>query len=264
MRLRYACGVLLSCLTLTVAAAETVILQANESPPYWSKSRIGGGLGSELVQAISAAAGLQTRIDFVPLTRMIEDRDNNDLGNPEFYIAQQEFAAIIPIAISEAALFYYRPRFATPPQIDSFEDLKHYRLGVLKGALVDRNAFERWGLHFESSYTQASLFKKLKAGRLDLVFEIDLVGQHVIAQAFPTETKDFVRQPLPNSMSPIAIMLDAEYPDATVIAKQYQQGLATIIANGRYQAIVRKYYPNGQLPATWFETLQRFQQLYAF
>lgn len=259
--LRY---LLLLLIPLWTAQADIVVLKANESPPYWSKSLPGGGLGSELVQAISEAAGLQTQINFVPLSRMIEDKNNNDLGNPEFYMAQQEFAAIIPFAITEAAIFYYRPRYSQAPKLTGFNDLKQYRLGVLKGTLIDQHAFEQMGLHFESSYAQASLFKKLKLGRIDLVFEIDLVGRQMIAQLFPEQKDDFIRQPLPNSISPIAIMLDAEYPHADEIAAQYRKGLAAIIANGRYQKIVEKYYPDGQLPAGWFADLQRFQQLYSF
>lgn len=258
----------LSCLLLLLpvwtAQADAVVLEANESPPYWSNSLPGRGLGSELVQAISEAAGLETQINFVPLSRMIEDQNNNDLGNPEFYMAQQEFAAIIPFAITEASMFYYRPHFGRSLQINSFDDLKQYKLGVLKGTLIDRRAFEQMGLHFESSYAQASLFKKLKLGRIDLVFEIDMVGQQIIAQLFPEQKDDFIRQPLPNSISPVAIMLDAEYPHADEIAEKYRQGLAAIIANGRYQKIVEKYYPDGQLPAGWFEHLQRFQQIYSF
>ena len=251
-------------LSLCVAEADVVTLEANESSPYWSSVLPGGGLGSELVQAISTAAGITTHINFAPLSRMIEDRNNNDLGNPEFYIGKQEFAAIIPIAVSQTSIFYYRPNFPKPVRIVSFDDLKHYRIGVLKGTLIERHAFESIGLHFESSYAQASLFKKLKAGRLDLVFEIDLVGQHMIKSVFPEHMSDFVRLPLPHSASPIAIMLDAEYPDVDAIATQYREGLKAIIADGRYQQIVEKYYPDGQLPVDWFANLQRFQELYAY
>jgi len=260
--MRYLC--LLFLISLSVARADIVVLEANQSAPYWCPSLPGGGLGSELVQAISAAAGLKTRIDFVPLSRMIEDRNNNDLGNPEFYMAEQEFAAIIPIAVSQVSMFYYQPNFTTAPKISSFNDLKQYKLGILKGTLINRGLFEKMGLNFESSYNQASLFKKLKLGRLDIVFEIDLVGQQMIAQEFPDKAKDFVRVPLPNSISPIAIMLDAEYPNATVIAEQYRKGLEAIIADGSYQRIVEKYYPDGQLPQDWFESLQSFQRLYAY
>ena len=255
---------LLLSILLSVAHAEVIVLEANVSAPYWCKSLPGGGLGSELVQAMSAAAGLQTRIDFVPLARMIEDRNNNDLGNPDFYMAEQEFAAIIPIAISQVSIFYYQPNFKQPLKITSFNDLKQYRLGILKGTLINRRMFENMGLYFESSYNQASLFKKLKLGRLDLVFEIDLVGQQMIMQEFPEKAENFVAIPLVNSVSPIAIMLDAEYPNAKAIADQYRKGLAAIIADGTYQRIVEKYYPDGKLPDDWFVQLERFQRLYAY
>lgn len=246
------------------AIAESIVLQANDSAPYWSESLADGGLGVELIQAISAATGLETRIDFLPLARMIEDRNNNDLGNPEFYMTRQEYGAIIPIALTQSALFYYRPHFLQPPKLDSIEDLQRYRLGILKGALVDRHAFEQMGLQFESSYSQASLFKKLKLGRIDVVFEIDLVGQQMIAQLFPDQRGDFIRIAIDNSVSPIAIMLDADLPDVASIGNQYRKGLETIIANGRYQQIIEKYYPDHQIPTDWFTQLQRFQQLYDF
>lgn len=255
---------LLVCLSLSVAHADVVLLEANESAPYWCSLSETGGLGSELVQAISEAAGLETRIEFVPLSRMIGNRDNNDLGNPEFYMGQQEFAAVIPIAISQVSMFYYRPNFSAQPQIASFNDLKRFRLGILKGTLINRRLFESMGLYFESSYAQASLFKKLKMGRLDLVFEIDLVGQNMIARLFPDQIDNFERIPLPNSLSPIAIMIDAEYPHAEEIAEQYRSGLEIIIADGRYRRIVEKYYPDNQLPADWFVHLRRFQSLYAY
>ncbi|MGY6277734.1 substrate-binding periplasmic protein [Methylomonas sp. MgM2] len=255
---------LLLCISLSVCAADVVVLDANESPPYWCPVMPGGGLGSELVQAVSAAAGLKTRINFVPLSRMIEDKNNNDLGNPDFYMAEQEFAAVIPIAISEVSIFYYRPNLAETPSVSSFDDLKRYRLGVLKGTLINWQLFENMGLNFEFSYNQASLFKKLKMGRLDLVFEIDLVGQQMIAREFPDKAANFGRIPLPNSTSPIAIMLDAEYPDANTIAEQFRHGLSAIIEDGTYQRIVQQYYPDARLPPDWFAQLQRFQRLYAY
>ncbi|WP_404355860.1 substrate-binding periplasmic protein [Methylotuvimicrobium sp. KM1] len=251
-------------LGLTVTHADVIVIDANESVPYWCRSSHDGGLGSELVQAMSAAAGLTTQIRFVPLSRMIEDRSNNDSGNPEFFMWQQEFAAIIPIAISKMSFFYYRPHHPEPLEVNDFKDLEPYKIGVLKGILIDRQAFEQMGINFESSYTQASLFKKLKVGRIDMVIEIDLVGRQMIDQLYQELADDFVRIPITNSVSPIAIMIDANYPNADNIAERYRQGLASIIANGRYQQIVERYYPDGKLPADWFADLERFQKMYAY
>jgi len=100
----------------------------------------GNGLCGEIVHAISAAAGLKSEIKFSPLKRLISDDGNNDLGNPVFYMRNQSFAAIIPIAIYKVSFVYYRPHHKQEITINNFDDLKKYKIGVLKGTLEDRVA----------------------------------------------------------------------------------------------------------------------------
>lgn len=245
-----------------MAHSDEVELQANESFPYWAKNLPYNGLGGEIIAAMSEVTGLESRIKFRPLKRLIEDTTNNDLGNPAFYMENQDFAAIIPIAISEVALYYYDPSHQKSIPFKTLQDLKGYRVGALSGTITNRTAFEQLGIHIETSYTQESLFKKLHHGRLDLVLEIDLVGQQMIAKLFPDERPNFVSIPVPHSISPIAIMLDRNYPNATTIAQRYRQGLAQIIKNGRYSEIINRYYNQQQTPASWFKELNRFTRLY--
>ncbi len=254
---------LFSMLTLFNATlcAETVILNANESPPYWVKNSPTHGMGAELITAISEEVGLDSRIEFMPLKRLINDTTNNDLGNPVFYISNQDFAAIIPIAVSEVALYRYNPKLVKLPEIKTLKDLNGYRLGALSGTVTDTDAFEKLGIHIETSFTRESLFKKLHHGRLDLVLEIDLVGKQTITALFPDELDHFVETELPSSISPIAIMLDKNYPNAKNIAARYREGLAKIIKNGRYAEITRRYYLK-ELPTNWFKELSRFTRFY--
>jgi len=245
-----------------MAHGDVVILQANESFPYWSKNLAYNGLGGEIIAAMSKVTGLESRIEFRPLKRLIEDTTNNDLGNPAFYMENQDFAAIIPIAISEISLYYYDPTHQKSIPFKTLRDLKGYRIGALSGTISNRAAFEQLGIYIETSYTQESLFKKLHHGRLDLVLEIDLVGQQMIAKLFPDEHANFVSIPVPHSISPIAIMLDKNYPNAQAIAQRYRQGLAQIIKNGHYQEIINRYYNQQQIPSSWFKELNRFTRLY--
>jgi polar amino acid transport system substrate-binding protein len=253
--------VLSSLLFVSVARGEMVMLNANESWPYWSKNLPLNGLGGEIVAAMSEAANLESRIEFMPLKRLIEDTTNNDLGNPVFYMENQDFAAIIPIAISQVAMYYYNPTHQKAIQFKTLNDLRGYRIGALSGTITNRAPFEQAGIHIETSYTQESLFKKLHYGRLDFVLEIDLVGQQMIAKLFPDEQAHFVAIELPHSVSPIAIMLDKNYPNADVIAQRYRQGLAKIIKNGRYSEIINRYYLQSP-PELWFKELNRFTRLY--
>ena len=127
--------------------------------------------------------------------------------------------------------------------------------------MQDKKLLEKAGIYLEVSYSQESLFKKLHYGRLDFVLEIDLIGQQMIKKLFPNQEKDFMAVPLPRSISPIAIMIDKNYPNAQFIAQRYRKGLDTIIKNGQYSEIIAKY--SQQKPSTdWFKELARFTQLY--
>lgn len=244
-----------------ILMAEIVVLNANESPPYWIKNSSTHGMGAELITAISDEVGLESHIEFMPLKRLINDTTNNDLGNPVFYISNQDFEAIIPIALSQVALYSYKPKLSKTIKIKTLNDLKGYRIGALSGTVADRQSFEKLGIHIETSYTRESLFKKLHHGRLDLVLEIDLVGQQILAQLFPDELDNFTVIEIPNSVSTIAIMLDKNYPYAKEIAARYREGLAKIIKNGRYAEIIRRYYSEDP-PVTWFKELNRFAHFY--
>jgi len=245
-------------------SAISVGLDANESPPYWSESLPYGGMGGEIVQAVSEEAGLVSHIHFKPLQRMIEDDTNNDLGNPGFYTRNQVFADIIPIIAYRSSIFYYAPHHKGPVTIHGVEGLKKYRIGILSGTLAERSFFDKAGVVFEESYSQDSLFKKLRLGRIDLCIEIDLVGHRIISRLFPDQRNQFVSMNLPGSASVIAILLAEGYPQAGKIGTKYREGLQRIIANGKYRKILEKYYGEGRVPANWRKDLQRFERIYDF
>ena len=256
---------LMSGISVVVADDNMVVeLDANESAPYWSRSMAKDGMCGEVVHAASKAAGLISRIHYKPLTRMIQNDHNNDLGNPEFYMANQDFSDVIPVCIYHVALFYYQPNHPVSLTFTTLNDLKGYKVGILKGTLVDRSYYEKAGVVFEESYSQASLFKKLQRGRIDLVIEIDLVGQLLIDNIFPTKQDLFVQQIIPATGTPIAILIAADYPNAKTISSLYRGGLKQVIENGQYLNILESYYGEGNLPDHYMRDLEKFSLLYSF
>jgi polar amino acid transport system substrate-binding protein len=99
-------------------------------------------------------------------------------------------------------------------------------------------------------------------GRLDLVIEIDLVGQEIIHHLFPDASSSFGSSVILRSVSPITILLDEEQPQAQIIANKYREGLARIIENGTYLEILKRYYGANQVPADWRKQLEKFGYLY--
>lgn len=246
------------------SATEVVKFGVNESPPCWSVKLPHGGMCGQILQAISREIGLESRIDFYPLSRLIEDDGNNDVGNPPFYMRNQDFAAIVPIAIYYVSYFYYDPGHKKTISLHNVADLRGYRIGVLKGALTDRAFLTREGIKVEESYSHESLFKKLQLGRIDLCVETDMGGRDAIKKLFPKEVGNFVGVLIPKSASPIALMLDKHQPNAIALGKQYREGLRRIIKNGTYQKILDQYYGIAQIPPDLFDELRRFDRLYSF
>lgn len=248
----FACGLL-------HADDRTVILQVNESSPYWSKKIPSGGMGAEILQAISKEVGLTTRIEYVPLKRLIADTSNNELGNPLFYMTNQDFAAIIPIFTTYNAYFTYQKDKKTPT---SNIPTKDNRIGVLIGTVGNTDVLREFG-HFDESYSKESLFKKLKAGRVDTVLELYLVGRETVHQLYPNEIEHFKIHRLPDSGSPVAILIDSNYPDGARIASLYREGLHRIIKKGVYKKILEKYYGELKIPANWYTDLSKYEYLYS-
>ncbi len=251
-------------LLISISAAEAIKFGANESYPYWSSVSKSGGMASEIVDAIFEEADLRYQIEFAPLKRLIDDDENNDLGNPEFYMKTQDFAEIIPIAIYSSSFIYYQPHHKEKIIIHSIEDLKAYKVGALKGTQDNHSYFLKSGIAFEASYSQESLIKKLKFKRIDLSVNIELVAKTVIKKLYPDEIGNFKFIPIKGSNSTIAIMISEEQPNAHDIALKIRSGLDEVIKNGRYQKIVEKYYGVGNMPVSWYDDLIYFHNLYNF
>ncbi|MES9955957.1 MAG: transporter substrate-binding domain-containing protein [Sedimenticola sp.] len=251
-------------LSHTSTAAEVVRFGANESPPYWTATLPRNGMGGEILHAISEEAGLESAIEFAPLSRLIQDDTNNDLGNPVFYMGHQDYAVIIPILIYYDALFFYQKDAATIPEFKSLKELEGNRIGALKGTVSGQYYFKQIGITLEESYSRESLFKKLRLGRLDICIEIDLVGQDMISKTLPDHATDFFSILVPGSAQPLAIMIDADDPNAQTLGRLYREGLKRIIENGKYQSILEKYYGNNPVPASWYSELRKFGLMYDF
>lgn len=245
-----------------IISSDTLILGANEAPPFWSKTLPYNGMAGEIIHEMSKVANIDTKIEFKPLARLIEDDANNDLGNPSFYINNQDFAAIIPIAIYNVSIYYYAPNHTNKFTFKSIEDLRGMKIGILKGTIVNRSYFTKYGVEFEESYKQESLFRKLKLGRIDMIIEVELVSKQILNKEFSNEIDNFVEIILPKSSYPIAIMLSEDLPNVDIIKKNFHNALRTIIDNGVYISILHKYYPNKEIPKNWFQDLQRFRYLY--
>ena len=251
----------------SVAAQEgDVIFGSSDTPPFWSETMPDDGFCGEIFHAISREINVKSVIEYHAVQRLIEITAKtpfNIAGNPALFAPKQEYVAIVPIAMFRVAFFYYSTTPEKKITYKSLTDLKEYTIGVRKGIITDRTHFDNAGIKFEESYSNESLYKKLKLGRLDLCLDIELAGLMATKKLFPGDLEHFRRIELPESVTPIAIMFHRDYPHGKELGSRYLNGLMTIIENGKYHQILEKYFGEGNIPEHWFSQLGKYINRYA-
>ncbi|UFS69884.1 transporter substrate-binding domain-containing protein [Geomonas sp. RF6] len=245
----------------TLGAQGVIEFGSSETPPFYASSLPGDGMAGEIVHAVFTEMHLKSVIRYFPLKRLYTDHQNNHLGDPENFQGQQ-FSAIVPVALYRTAFFYYAPRHRKGIRFHSPEDLKGYRIGVLRGTLENREYFEKNSISVTEVDTEESLFRMLKDGRLDLCGVIRETGEYTARRLFPREAQLFTALELPHATGPITIMISAHYPDGKRIGEKVNEAFSRIIRNGSYLRILEKYYGAGKVPAEWFQELERYRVKY--
>ena len=241
------------------SSAESVTLDFNstESPPIWSEFLAKGGLGGEILQAVAQAANLAVKIRYLPLKRYEQLVGGSRLGNPLYFVGQ-EFGAVIPLLMTQAVFCYYLPHRPQGIAYQSLADLKGLTLGVIRGTLEDKEAFRRFGVSVEENTSLEALFRKLRAGRVDVTLAIDIMAYDAVERLYPEESGSFRYVEVPGGITPIAIMLDTSVPDYAQLAARLRQALDDVIGSGVYHAILKKYYGEARIPRDELMQLRRW------
>lgn len=250
-------GALLALASLAASAGNVVELDftSTESPPVWSEKLPGNGLGGELLKALAEEAHVRARIHYLPLKRYEKLNRDNRLGNP-YYFLGQEFTAVIPILATKSVFCFYQPHHPQGLTFERLADLQGKTLGVIRGTLEDKNEFSQFGITVEENTSLDALFKKLRAGRVDLILVLDIVAHAYVDKLFPDENTLFRQIEVPGGSTPIALMLASSTPDARQVADKLRLALDRIMANGVYLGILKKYYADNQFPKDWQQTLR--------
>ena len=254
-------GAVILLLLATMARAENVVFQSTDTPPFWSAQLPENGLGGATLKLLSAAAGVEYSIEYLPVKRYRHSLATYIVGDPDILINQKR-RAVFPIGLFRSAFFYYKPHHDVI-EFHSLRDLKGHTLGVLRGTLENRDYFVSNGINVEENDSVESLLKKLKRGRIDLCILVDVAGRYTIKKIFPDEQDNFVQVAISGSVRPIAIMIDVAEPDGRAVAQRYRKVLDKTLKSPEYHDILEKFYGKNNIPGDMFEQLQRFGQVYA-
>lgn len=238
-----------------------IVFQSTDTPPLWSASLPENGAGGAILHLLSEAAGIQYRIEYIPVKRFRQSDATYLVGTPDILTGTHR-RAIFPIGVFYAAIFSYRPHH----DVNRFQGLAEMQgrtLGVLRGTLENSDYFVRNRINVEESDTAESLLRKLKKGRIDFCILVGATGRYMIRQLFPSEVGDFAVRALPGSERPLAIMINLEDAEGRAVAARYRQVLDKTLHSPAYIEILGRHFSGMVEPEDRIGQLDRFIQVYA-
>ena len=244
---------MLLCAVPFTASAEKMTVTAFDYPPYMDESQPGKGLFCELAYEAYKSVGYDVSFKFYPLKRstnsVIEGRELAQLGTEwNFPEETRKDIQALPMFYYRVAGFYLKDRFKEI-KFKTLKDLRGYKLGVIRGSSDSAILKKDKELHVEEVGTMEQIFKKLYAGRNDIVFTVELSGLTYIDRNYPGETdrwgmtEDAVQGLIGQ------IVFSKKYPDYEKYMTKFEEGLNLIRKNGDYDRVFEKYYGKGKVPA---------------
>jgi len=227
-------------LPFALRAEDPVRLVSGEWPPYVSASLPGFGPAAEIVREAFAATGHDVVIEFMPWKRCELMLDKGQAFAAFPYTGNDERRAAYdfsqPLFEGRDTFFYLRDRLP----IFTYNTLESLRPYLVGGAI---------GYHYEPVFTSARLrvdyssdirfaFRKLMAGRVDVVIEEENVGWSILREMCPGELIRVATSATPFTTGTDHLMISRGYPDSARLAADFDAGLEKLRNSGRLATIM--------------------------
>ena len=228
------------------AAPPTVIAAVNY-PPYHVAEPVHDqrqGVSVDLVLAALKSLKASPTLTFVPMSRAKESLFSQGaaglLGAKEWFneTSRSHDIEAIHLAPIEFVFFYHKHRFPEGVSYDQLQELLPYTIGSVRGSST-LPLLTKAQLKLDLVADVEQNFKKLSAGRLDLVAAVDLSGWQILKQQFPGTYQhyDVVKKPFFTTYASLLILKENR-----VLIKNIRQALVELHTRGEYLAIIQRYY----------------------
>ena len=237
-------GLLLLALLLTSspAGADSLLLAANQWPPFTGRNLPGNGLATELVTTALNRAGYRNEYIEAPWARVIKglQQDQYDVVLTVWYSAERATYGLFSDAYLVNRIRFLQRR-GGDIQFRQISDLYPYRIVVTRGYAY-APAFDndtRLNKYEVTDFLPAA--SMVAAGRVELTLEDELVAQYLLRQepASVREALEFL--PTPLAETPLHILVRRSHPQHAQIVADFNRELAAMRADGTYQTILQRH-----------------------
>ena len=227
------------------SAQPVLIIATSELPPFISAEPDNSFL-TELLAEMADEMDVVFEFRFMPWPRCELAVDTLQAWATMPYVPTPErnkkFLFSEPLYTKRTVLFHYsddEPR--VPMTFIHLNELSPHRIGGVRGYYyLDR--FTRAGLRLELTNSEELSFRKLRAGRVELVPAVESVGWNIIRKTFPPEDHaNFYVLDTPLNVGYNYLMTSLNYPDAPQLLERFNTALKTLRDNGVYDTIALRH-----------------------
>lgn len=204
-----------------------------------------GGVGTAIIKAAFKAENVENTVTYLPLQTMLSYYLNEEnalaiVGHDLNLTATETKNVIsVPILNLKESYFYYRPKHETLRWKGNLSAFKGFILGVHQKDSSENAAYQKAEIQVQQGRLEARI-NDLIDGKLDLIRETHITMNATLDKQFAAQKSNIVRLEPNAGTAVISVIFNKKNPKGAEIAKQFQQGLAKIIASGEYNAIIKK------------------------
>jgi polar amino acid transport system substrate-binding protein len=224
---------------------QSLVIAAGEIPPFASARKEDSFLGA-LFEQIGPLMGVHFNFVYLPWPRCEASVEAQTAWGTVPYVPTaertQKFLFSAPLYAKRTVLFYFSPpgRPAVPGR-GELASLRGLRIGGVRGYFYAQLLLDA-GIHMDEALSEEQNFRKLHAGRVDLVAAIDAVGWAVIRRQFAAQDlPHFHTLDTPLHVGFNYLMTSQRYPGTEALLGQFNAALATLRRQGGYQAVADRF-----------------------
>ena len=227
------------------SAQPVLVIATSELPPFISAEPDNSFL-TELLAEVADEMDVVFEFRFMPWPRCEIAVDTLQAWATMPYVPTPErnkkFLFSEPLYTKRTVLFHYSengPR--VPMTFTHLSELSPHRIGGVRGYYyLDR--FAAAGLTLDLTNSEELSFRKLQAGRVELVPAVESVGWNIIHKTFPPQDHaHFYVLDTPLNVGYNHLMTSANYPQASHLLDRFNTALDTLRSNGVYNRIALRH-----------------------
>jgi polar amino acid transport system substrate-binding protein len=224
-----------------VANENKVVLAYVDYPPYYGKSLENGGPITEIIVQAYNKVGYGVKLEFVPWARGLAGAKEGTFDGlfTAWYRKDREQWFVFSAPLPPNEIVFYK-RKEDNIKFNSFDDLKSYKIGVVRG-YSNPHGFKEANLGIEEVTTDMQNLVKLAKNRIDLALMDKALGQYIIRTEIPEHANKLEWIDPPVEVVNQYLMISKQTKNFQKKVEAFNSGLKILSESGEVDKILAKH-----------------------